>query len=258
MKSLQKISGLVLLMFLFCFAGCDDKTIELTNDIVSTQITGNANDGDSAIPPASYAPNSPTKEAIDGETTARGLSHTYNQLSGSALAKNGNPDAATVTDDEAVANSFNKVVSVLKVHNAGAYRFKSNLSFQDLVLHGGGQLTISVTASLLDSNGAAVPNGQLLNVRYAASLDASGKMKLSIEQTAGQQNAQSIDVADSGNYTDAERYGPSANGIQIAQGDYRVEFDVRIQAKAPVEKAPDGQPAKASVDSVTVSIDVFD
>jgi len=258
MSKFLKIPALGVLMFFLCSPGCDDKPIELTNDIVSTQILGNANDGDSSSPPANYVPNSDSKQAIDGETTAHGLSHSYNQLSGSASAKNGNPGAATVNEDEAVTNSFNKVVSVLKVHRAGAYRFKSNLSFQNLNLNGRGTVIISVVANLLDSNGVSVANGQLLNIRYEASLDAAGKMKLSIEQTAQQQNAQLVDIATSGNYTDAERYGPSANDLQIPVGEYRVEFDLRIQAKAPVENAADGRPASASVDSVSVSIGVVE
>ena len=70
MKIFQQTILLAFSISFILISGCDEKkpSAQLTGTVVSTQLTGNADDGDSTTPPDSYGPTGADRDAEDSKT----------------------------------------------------------------------------------------------------------------------------------------------------------------------------------------------
>ena len=247
MKTTFKIIAIALL---FLGKGCPDRNAdaEIKNNIISTQITGSANDGDSTTPTDNYGPAGADKDAEDSKTKASSDNPTFNTLGAKAMAETLNPGGATIVEDEARGASFNKVVSQFTVTNAGAFSFDIQLDVKKVKLQGDGKMDITVQANILNNDGTAFPNGSISNTNFKFKKNQAGAMEVIIAND----NNNPDQLRANGDYK-RTLSGPNG-GIQLPAGDYRIEFDLRVIATAPTAMGPNNQPHRAEVEGVKASI----
>jgi len=245
MKHLFKLIVLLPLVF---FTGCNEDA-EIGN-IIGTQITGNANDGDSTTPSDRYGPAGNDRDATDSKTMASSANAKFNELSGKAKAETLNPGGPTITDDEARGASFNKVVSQFIVKKAGAFTFNITLNVKKVELVGKGKMNITVQANILNNDGTGYPNGGITNLSFEFKKNQQGTVDVVIAgDTSSPEHPQS-----NGDYNRSLR-GPNS-GISLNPGNYRLEFDLRIIATAPTAKDANNNTQLASVENVTAKIEL--
>ncbi len=250
MKIFQQTILLAFSISFILISGCDEKkpSAQLTGTVVSTQLTGNADDGDSTTPPDRYGPAGNDRDAEDSKTKSSSGNPTFNKISGSAEAETLDPGSNTITSDEARAASFNKVVSALKVKIAGSFKFKIDLDVQHPEINGIAKLNITVQANVLKNDGTDFPQGGIINKTFEVELNPSGSLDILVDNDQNQ-----VEQPDAnGNYQKVLT-GPTG-GIQLQAGDYRIEFDVRIVATASTAENIDNQASRASVDRVSAKI----
>ncbi|MEJ2595225.1 MAG: hypothetical protein P8100_08915 [bacterium] len=220
----------------------------MTGTVVSTQLIGNADDGDSTTPPDRYGPTGNDRNAEDSKTKSSSSNPTFNKLGGHAEAETLNPGPNTITSDEARAASFNKVVSALKVKIAGKLKFQIDLDVRHPEIHGTAKLNITLKAGLLKNDGTDVPQGGIINKSFRVELNQSGSTIIVIDGDANQ--AEQPDS--NGNYQKVMTV--PVGGVQLQAGDYRLEFDLRVIATASTAENTETQANRASVDSVSAKI----
>jgi predicted nucleic acid-binding Zn-ribbon protein len=242
---MRRILKLAVISFIVLnVTGCD---AEIVDNIISTQILGSADDGDSENPRDDYR-GPADLDAEDRLTKASSVQPKFNEVAGSAEAEPRDPAANTVVGDEAVAKSFNKVVSELRVRKNGNYTFNIDLDVNNVQLRHDGTVTIQVAAAVLNSQGVSVPNGGITNITFEFKRNAAGATDVIIAgDTANPDSTQA-----NGDYNKTLS-GPSG-GINLQPGIYRLEFDLRITARAPVQIGNDGQRHRASVESAKATI----
>jgi len=231
------VAGVLLL------TGCQNATIK--NQIISSSVSGSADDADPAAPAQQY-PGANPRNATDGATTAASDVPAFDQVGGNAHAIPG----ANATG-EAVAKSNNRVLTRLTVTKAGAFTFDTNLDLQGIKIAGNGRIEVFVQTNVLDANGQAIvqPNGQPLPNTQAAGAkfkfepDGSGGLRAIINDDAANPDP----VPANGNYS--RRISGPNGGVQLAPGDYTIELELRIYAYAPIDPR-----SKAEVDKGTASV----
>lgn len=247
----MKTAFLITAFSLFVFAnGCDDSSktdAEIVDNILSTQLTGSADDGDTTTPSDSYGPAGNDMDAEDSKTKASSTAPAYNIVTGKVTAETLNPGGQTIIEDEARASSFNKVVSPLKVNKAGSFTFDIDLDVRDITLVGEGKVTITVQASVLNNNGVAVQNGGIANVTFEARNNQAGTAEIIIANDSA--NPDSLQNND---YTKTLS-GPNG-GVQLGKGDFRLELDLRIIATAPTAQGPNTNAHSAKTGEVKAEI----
>lgn len=236
--------SLVLGVVLAGLVGCNGTIVD---NIISTQILGDADDADSTNPSQRYR--GPADfDADDQRTKASSVQPKFNEVAGKAEAESLDPSANTVTGDEAVANSFNKVVSEFRVNINGNFTFDIVLDVDQVLLRHDGTVTIQVAAAILDKQGVAVQNGGIANVTLEFRRNARGTIDVIIAgDTTNPDSAQP-----NGDYN-RTLSGPSG-GIRLQAGTYRLELDLRIKARAPVQVGSDGQRHRAAVSAAKTTI----
>ncbi len=243
-KAYKRLLALALGVVLTGLLGCNGRIVD---NIISTQIVGDADDADSTTPPQRYM-GPADLDAEDQRTKASSVQPKFNEVAGAAEAESLDPSANTVTGDVAVANSFNKVVSEFRVNNNGNFTFDIALDVDQVQLRHDGTVTIQVAAAILDSQGVTVPNGGITNIAFEFRRNASGGTDVIIAgDTANPDSTQP-----SGDYN-RTLSGPSG-GINLQAGSYRLELDLRITARAPVQVGDDGQRHRAAVRAAKATI----
>lgn len=237
-------------VLLFLSYGCPNKNAnaEIVDTIIGTQITGRANDGDSATPSDRYGPGGADRDAEDSKTKASSVNPTFDTLKGRAVAETLNPGGATVVEDEARGASFNKVVSEFKVTNAGVFSFDIQLDVKKVKLIGEGKMNINVQANILKNDGTAFPNGSISTINFEFKKNQAGTVDIIIANDINNPDHPKAN----GDYKRTIT-GPNG-GIQMPAGNYRIEFDLRIIATAPTAMGLNNQAHKAEVEEVTATI----
>jgi len=252
-KTLLTFTLSLLLMGLLGNNGCGDGNgdngpdAEIVNNIISTQILGQADDADSTTPADRYT--GPAElSAMDQRTNSSSVQPLFNEVAGKAEAESLDPSANTVTGDEAVATSFNKVVSEFRVDNNGRFTFDIALDVDQVALRHDGIVSIQVAAALLDNQGAAVPNGGIANITFRFQQNEGDSIDVVIaDDEDNPDNTQA-----NGDYN-RTLSGPSS-GVNLQAGSYRLELDLRITARAPVQVGDDGQRHRAAVEAAKATI----
>jgi len=246
------ILGVVLIGFARCGGedGKDDGAdAEIVDEIISTQITGQADDADSTTPADRYT-GPGDLDAEDQRTKSSSVQPTFEEVAGKAEAESLDPSANTVTGDEAVATSFNKVVSRLRVARNGSFTFDIELGVDGVELRHDGTVMIQVAAAILDDQGVSVPAGGIANITFEFRKNEGDSTDVII---AGDEDNPENPDAD-GDYT-RTLSGPSG-GVTLPPGNYRLEFDLRITARAPVLVGDDGQRHRAAVEAAKATIEL--
>jgi hypothetical protein len=220
---------------------------ELRDEIVSTQITGSANDGDSATPPKQYP--APALEADDGDTHASSEAAQFNRVAGMVDAMATDPAAPTLTEDEAVATSFNKVISRLVVARDGRFTFDIELDISGVEIRHDATLAVTIRAAVLNNNGQTIPNAGITSMDLDISGGAAGAPP-QVVINADAANPEAVD--NNGNYR-RTLSGPN-QGVQLAAGTYQLELDLRLRANAPIRMEADGTKPRARVNSASATI----
>ena len=245
--------SMLLCIFVLSCASCDNKgKAKIQKTLVSTQILGSANDGDSTTPVDSYGPGGTDMDAKDSITKASSVDPKDHTLGGRAEAETFNPGGQTVIEDEARATSFNKEISSLVVDKAGSFKFKITLEVKKIELVGDGKLDISVSANVLDKNGNTMPNAQITSSTFKAKKNANGSVDIVITQETNPSTTEHPQ----GNGDFSKSLPKPDKGLQLAKGNYRIEFDLRIIATAPTTQGPNNLAHRASVESVTAKIEL--
>jgi hypothetical protein len=129
------------------------------------------------------------------------------------------PGAATVTGDEAVANSLNKVVSQFLVANNGAFTFDIDLDVDTIELRGGGTVMIQLAAAILNDQGGAVPNGAITNITFLFRRNQAGETEVIVKDDEDNPEAVDPDGNDNRNTLRAERrHQPAARKLSAGTG----------------------------------------
>jgi hypothetical protein len=216
----------------------------INNTIISTQLTGNADDGDPANPPQQYlAPGS--MQAKDGATNSASNAAQFNKVGGNAHAIPG----PNVGQGEAVASSMNKVVTQFVVNRQGAFTFDLNLDVKGVKIAGKGRVAISVRAVVLDANGNVIldaqgnqiPNQSIAFLDIEVEPDGAGGLRAII----GGDRANPDPLAAGGNYQ--RRISGPNGGVNLPPGNYRIEMDLRLRCRAPAD-------SRAEIDGATLDI----
>jgi hypothetical protein len=247
MKFLAVLTSLLIL--LLALAGCDDA--QLTGKIISTDINGFADDGDSGNPREDYR-GPGDMDAVDVETRSSSDQATFNTLGGRAKALPTDPASNTLTSDVAQAASYNKVVTELVVKKAGRFTFDIKQTIEDIELVHDGRLAIGIRANILDAQGQTLPNGAGGIASLDYEMKSTGQAKYVVEINGDTNNPDSTSADKKYNKTAS---GPSG-GAQLAAGNYQIEFELRIRATAPIQVGPDGRKHEARVGKATVKIEL--
>ena len=240
------LAGSVALVFLT--TGCQNPPAAvIKNQIISSTVSGSADDADPATPPGQYPSAANPRSAADAATTAASDPPVFNQVGGNAHAIPG----ANAKNGEAAAKSNSRVLTRLTVTTAGAFTFDTNLDLQAIKIAGAGRVEVFVQTNVLDANGTVIlqPNGQPAPNTQAASAnfkfepDGHGGLHAIINGDAANPDP----VPATGNYS--RRISGPNGGVQLAAGDYTVELELRIYAFAPLDPR-----SKAEVDKGTAAV----
>jgi hypothetical protein len=246
MKQNKLTTLLFVVVMAFALAGCEgDATI--VENIISTQILGDADDADSTTPADRYK-GLADLDAEDQRTRALSVEPKFNEVSGKAEAESLDPAANTVTGDEALANSFNKVVSELQVSKKGTFTFDITFDVDRVEIRHNGTVAIQVAAAILNNQGIAVPNGGIANIDFEFRQNADGDVEVILNGDMDNPDS----VPSNGNYN-RKLSGPGG-GVKLVAGNYRLELDLRIRARAPVLIGEDGQRHRAAVKEAKATI----
>lgn len=234
----RRALGFVLIFSLLAMlTGCDHGEIQKT--IISKTNSGSADDGNDNNNPANGMSYPPGLNAKDNTTEAASDQPAYNKVGGSAKAIPAPPQGAT--KDAAIAKSFNQVKAPLVVTQADAFTFDIDLELTKPSVTKNASLQVQVRANVLDENGATMPNAEVTDTKFKIDLDANGKPQV----TAGS-GSEPLDA--NGNYK-RKLSGPN-KGIQLKEGKYQIELELRIIATAST--APGGD--SATIDHATATI----
>ena len=232
-------------------SGCQEgPAAELRNEIISSDVHGNADDGDSANPKDDYR--HPQKlNAEDLETKASSAPPQYDTVSGNADAVPDDPASPTLENDVAIGRSNNKVISKFVVNRAGTFTFNFNLDVEEIKLVHDGQVFVSVRAAMNDANGNTLPpdiNSGLASINFQFQEDGQNPPKVVINPGPNNQTDQN------GNYN--KRISGPNGGIELTPGVYQLEMDLRIRAEAPVQLGPDKKKHEAHVKNAKLEVEL--
>ena len=240
---------LVIVLGLGIISACDDDkpapNAVITTTIVSTQVFGNADDGDSSNPADQYTG---ANSATDQRTKSSSGTWTATSVSGKAEAESFDPGANTVVSDVAIAKSFNKVVTQLQVTKRDSFTFDIDLDINKVKLRHDGKVKIDVKAAILDDQGVSVTNGGIANIDFEFNKDGNNPTQVII---AG--DATSPEAAEANGDFNKTLSGPN-RGVDLPIGTYRIEMDLRIIATAPVQIGADNLRHRAEVGSSSITI----
>lgn len=242
--------GVLVLVLLLILCGCEKA--EIVDRIIATDISGSADDGDSNNPREEYR-GPGDLDAADNETRSSSDAARFNELAGRARALPTDPASPTLTDDAARAASYNKVVTELVVERGGRFTFNVTHTIEDIVLVHGGTLTVGIRANILDAQGNTLPperNAAIASLDFEIQNTGAAKYVVTIN---GDTNNPDSTTAD-GKYNRTAS-GPN-RGADLAAGTYRIEFELRIRATAPIQVGPDGRKHEAAVRNVTAKIEL--
>lgn len=212
---------------------------EIKKQIIQLDISGDANDGDPATLPEHYPAPPRLNKATDAATKAASDTPLFDKLAGTSLAV---PAAASTA--QAVAKSFNHVVTRLVVSKRDKLTFETNLDLEGLKITGQGHLEIFAQANVLDDNGASVANGNAANISCEIRLNAQNTLEAHFPATATEPPFTEPVPA---NGAFGRRATGPGGGVELSPNNYRIEMDLRLLAFAPIDPHSTAEVEKGTV-----------